>query len=319
MADDDDSPVATAEMCNYCFDVLFKKLRPSHDDDDDDDEVGTIPTKPRRQYTPPNVKCPLFVTWEKCQSPAPPPLLSKVSTSTSGITTPSAYSSATSRASSSIISDDDTSTHNTNSESDSSPPKTATAAAAYDLRGCIGTLAKRNLQQALSEFAITSALHDRRFDPISIHELPMLRVGVSLLVKYELCQDCFDWVVGVHGIIIKFGGNSNKNNNTGTEQYSATYLPEVAKDQSWNQKEAVVSLIRKAGYHGHITNELLSSIHCTRYQSSKFRVSYQEYVMTMHAGKDPLLNSADLMMAAIVAEEMSKKKGNNSKKFCVIM
>ena len=309
MADDDDSPVATAEMCNYCFDVLLKKLRSN------DDEVDTIPTKPRRQYTPPNVKCPLFVTWERCQSPIPPPLLSKVSTGTSGITTPSAYSSATSRASSSIISDDDTSAHNnTNGESDSSPPETATAAAAYDLRGCIGTLTKRNLQHALSEFAITSALHDRRFDPISIHELPMLRVGVSLLVKYEVCQDCLDWVVGVHGIIIKFGSN----NNTG-EQYSATYLPEVAKDQSWNQKEAVVSLIRKAGYHGHVTNELLSSIHCTRYQSSKFRVSYQDYVMMMHAGKDPLLNSADLMMAAIVAEEMAKKKGNNSKKFCVIM
>jgi hypothetical protein len=142
----------------------------------------------------------------------------------------------------------------------------------------------------------------------------MLRVGVSLLVKYEVCQDCLDWVVGVHGIIIKFGSN----NNTG-EQYSATYLPEVAKDQSWNQKEAVVSLIHKAGYHGHVTNELLSSIHCTRYQSSKFTVSYQDYDMMMHAGKDPLLNSADLMMAAIVAEEMTKKKGNNSKKFCVIM
>jgi hypothetical protein len=41
--------------------------------------------------------------------------------------------------------------------------------------------------------------------------------------------------------------------------------------------------------------------------------------MMMHAGKDPLLNSADLMMAAIVAEEMAKKKGNNSKKFCAIM
>lgn len=314
MANDDDSPVATAEMCTYCFDVLLNKLRPSHDDASND-EVDTTMSAPqqRRQYTPPNVKCPLFVTWEKCQSPIPPPLLSKVSTS--GITTPSAYSSATaSRASSSIISDDDTSTHNINSESDSSPPE-PTAAAAYDLRGCIGTLAKRNLQHALSEFAITSALHDRRFDPISIHELPMLRVGVSLLVKYEVCQDCLDWVVGVHGIIIKFGGN---NNNTG-EQYSATYLPEVAKDQSWNQKEAVVSLIRKAGYHGHVTNELLSSIHCTRYQSSKFRVSYQDYVMMMHAGKDPLLNSADLMMATIVAEEMAKKKGSDSNKFCAIM
>lgn len=293
----DDDITATAQMCTYCFDVLLQKLHPStsssgKSNDDDDDIISTSTT----QYNPPNVKCPLFVTWEKCQSilPHPPPLLSKVSSS-SGIVTPCSSTTA----SSSVITDDDTSTHNNNdtNNNDSSMP----ASTIYELRGCIGTLAPRQLQHALSEFAITSALHDGRFDPISLHELPFLRVGVSLLVNYEECQDCFDWIVGVHGIIIKFGGSNSSSSARGMEQHSATFLPEVAKEQSWSQKEAVLSLIRKAGYRGRITNDLLSQIQCTRYQSSKYRISYQEYIAERHNGKDPL-NRADFMAAAVAEE-----------------
>ncbi|EED93039.1 predicted protein, partial [Thalassiosira pseudonana CCMP1335] len=143
------------------------------------------------------------------------------------------------------------------------------------LSGCIGTLASKRINHALSEFTITSALRDRRFDPISLHELPLLRVGVSLLVKYEECSDCFDWKIGTHGIIIRFDTRKGRG---GDERYSATYLPEVAQEQRWNQEEAVVSLVRKAGFRGSITDELLSQIHCTRYQSSKYRMSYQQYV-----------------------------------------
>jgi uncharacterized protein (TIGR00296 family) len=287
----DDDIAATAQMCTYCFDVLLHKLHPSTSSSDESNDDDIISTTSTSQYTPPNVKCPLFVTWEKCQStPHPPPLLSKVSSS-SGIATPSSTT-----ASSSIITDDETSTHNDTNNHDSSTP----ASTVYELRGCIGTLAPRQLQHALSEFAITSALHDRRFDPISLHELPLLRVGVSLLVNYEECQDCFDWSVGVHGIIIKFAGSTRE-----MEQYSATFLPEVAKEQSWSQQETVLSLIRKAGYRGRITNDLLSQIQCTRYQSSKYRISYQEYIAERHGGKDPL-NRADFMAAA-VAEEVVRK------------
>ena len=171
----------------------------------------------------------------------------------------------------------------------------------------------RQLQHALEEFAITSALHDRRFDPISLHELPSLRVGVSLLIKYEECQDCLDWIVGVHGIIIKFGGGGSARG--GIEYYSATFLPEVAKQQTWSQQEAVLSLIRKAGYRGSITNDLLSQIQCTRYQSSKYRISYQEYIAERYGGNDPL-NSAELM-AAFVAEEVVRKSRVKHVKPCV--
>jgi hypothetical protein len=56
---------------------------------------------------------------------------------------------------------------------------------------------------------------------------------------------------------------------------------------SWNQHEALQSLIRKAGYDGPIQDELLARIRCTRYQSSKCRVTYQEYVN--HVDLDPSL------------------------------
>ena len=49
-----------------------------------------------------------------------------------------------------------------------------------------------------------SAFQDRRFEPIAAREVPSLRCSVSLLVCYETAAHAFDWVVGTHGILIKF-------------------------------------------------------------------------------------------------------------------
>jgi len=151
----------------------------------------------------------------------------------------------------------------------------------YTLRGCIGTLSPRNLKLAIGDYAITAALRDRRFDPITYHELPRLRVAVSLLVKYEECQHVHDWEVGLHGIIIQFTTSG-----VDGKIFSATYLPEVAIEQKWDQIQTVDSLIGKAGYTGLIDDGLLKRITCKKYQSSKFRVSYQEYVDKI--GFDPM-------------------------------
>ncbi len=141
----------------------------------------------------------------------------------------------------------------------------------WDLRGCIGTLSPASLRTALGEYAIISALQDSRFDPISLSELPTLRVSVSLLVNYEDCSHVHDWVVGQHGIIISFASDGSS--------YSATYLPEVAQEQGWSTVECVNSLIRKAGYRGIISDKLLSSIKTRRYTSHKSTVTYDEYKM----------------------------------------
>lgn len=153
----------------------------------------------------------------------------------------------------------------------------------WQLRGCIGTLSPRPLVQSVGEYALTSAFRDRRFYQISAEEVPNLRVAVSLLVHYEPCNDAYDWTVGVHGILIKFMVRSR--------DYSATYLPEVAKEQGWDQAAAIASLVQKAGYKGSLPKELIKTIHCTRYQSSKHKVDYQEFVEQYCQGRDPLMPS----------------------------
>lgn len=138
-----------------------------------------------------------------------------------------------------------------------------------DLRGCIGNLSPQPLTR-LKEYALTSALKDTRFDPMVPRELKDTTCAVSLLVNYEEARGWDDWTVGKHGIVINFGFTD------GTD-YSATYLPEVASEQRWTHKQAIDSLVRKAGYKGKVTKELRAAIQLTRYQSSKAALSYDEW------------------------------------------
>lgn len=148
----------------------------------------------------------------------------------------------------------------------------------FNLRGCIGTLSPQNLTTSVGDYALTSALKDRRFGPIRLEEIQQLRVAVSLLVQYEECPNCFDWTVGIHGIIIEF--------HDGDTTRSATYLPEVASEQGWDQQEAVLSLMRKSGYDGTVTHDMLRGVKTTRYQSSKYRLTYDEYTQLINC--DPV-------------------------------
>mmetsp|Transcript_8628 Transcript_8628/g.8762 ORF Transcript_8628/g.8762 Transcript_8628/m.8762 type:complete len:205 (+) Transcript_8628:226-840(+) len=141
------------------------------------------------------------------------------------------------------------------------------------LRGCIGTLSPKPLS-SLADFTHSSAFRDRRFEPLLEYEIASLEISVSLLVAYEDIEHYLDWEVGVHGILIEFEANNRK--------YSGTYLPEVALAQRWTQQEAIYSLIRKAGYQGAVTTEILNSIRVTRYQSSKASLSYEKYGKRFH-------------------------------------
>lgn len=147
------------------------------------------------------------------------------------------------------------------------------------LRGCIGNLAPQPLQAALPIYAIHSAVHDRRFAPITQKEVPHLSVSVSLLVEYETCQRWDDWSIGVHGVVIKFS--------TDGVDRSATFLPEVAAQQKWNHRQTIMALIQKAGApKGRVVD--LEALHCTRFQSSKCKVTYDEYAASrkLHQAKE---------------------------------
>ena len=112
-------------------------------------------------------------------------------------------------------------------------------------------------------------MKDDRFRPISLKEIKGLHVGISLLTDFEHVDDPLNWEVGKHGVEIDF---EHKN-----KQYSATFLPEVAEEQGWTQRETLKYLIEKSGYNGRL-DYVLEKIKTKRYQSAKVFLSYDEYV-----------------------------------------
>lgn len=135
------------------------------------------------------------------------------------------------------------------------------------LRGCIGSLTPRSLMD-IPKYTLKSAFEDKRFSPLTRKEIPFLQISISLLINFELVHQWNDWIIGLHGIMIEFTIDERT--------YNGTFLPEVAKEQNWDHKETVTSLVRKCGY----TNKQLkdfSIIKVTRYQSSKTRLTYDEY------------------------------------------
>ena len=141
-------------------------------------------------------------------------------------------------------------------------------AAHLQLRGCIGCLKPLPLASALKDYALTSALHDRRFPPMDVSELSMLQCTVQLLGHFEPCAT-YDWTIGVHGLTISFSDR-------GTAR-SAVYLPDVIPEQGWTQTQALDSLIRKSGCVQRITDELRSSLEVSRFVSTKCSMLYHRW------------------------------------------
>lgn len=137
------------------------------------------------------------------------------------------------------------------------------------LRGCIGTFEAQDLTTGLASYALTAALHDTRFRPISARELPTLQVAVTLLTDFEDADGPMDWELGTHGLRISF--------THGGRRYGATYLPDVASEQGWTKEETLVSLMRKAGWTGPKERWTDVPLKVTRYQGKKEALDYAEY------------------------------------------
>lgn len=108
----------------------------------------------------------------------------------------------------------------------------------YDkkLRGCIGTThARVPLYQEVWDMAISAALHDTRFNPIEVSELPKISLEISVLTKPEVVHSIENICLGTDGIMLHNG------------PHFAVYLPEVATDQGWNLEQTLASLSQKAG------------------------------------------------------------------------
>ncbi|XP_013418113.1 AMMECR1-like protein [Lingula anatina] len=143
------------------------------------------------------------------------------------------------------------------------------------LRGCIGTFSAMSLQSGLREYAVTSAVKDSRFSPVTKEEFARLHCSVSILTRFEEAADYLDWEVGAHGIRIEFLNEKG-------HKKTATYLPEVAPEQGWDRIQTIDSLLRKGGYKGSINNEVRKSITLTRYRSEKITICYNDYILYKH-------------------------------------
>jgi AMME syndrome candidate gene 1 protein len=251
-------PQATPEMCFHCFDVLVDVLEHRGKRVWTQSDLSNVPPF-AKDWKDLFVTCPIFVTWEQQRN--------KKKQSSYYRPAPRGGSSSSPLVSSSQQQQGIT-TNQTTRSSNTDPDE----ASSWQLRGCIGTLSPKQLVTAVGAYAQTSALNDGRFAPITSSEIASLRVGVSVLVKYEPCQHPYDWQVGVHGIILKLRLGD------GQPVLSATFLPEVAPQQNWNVSQTVEQLLQKAGYRGRLSREIFDRIDCTRYQSSKCKVTFDEYI-----------------------------------------
>ena len=142
---------------------------------------------------------------------------------------------------------------------------TWTTGKSRELRGCIGTFVSGELETQLPRFALVSALKDSRFDPISQKEIPSLNVEISLLLNFKKAKSALDWEIGKHGIEIKYNS------------HTATFLPEVAKEQKWDKHTTLQHLLLKAGVYEKV-NDIIDQIELTTYESITAEISYKEYL-----------------------------------------
>jgi AmmeMemoRadiSam system protein A len=96
-----------------------------------------------------------------------------------------------------------------------------------DLRGCIGQFtAESPLIETVAEMAKASSTGDPRFvgNRISVKELPLLDIEISVLSPLKKTDDPMSLRLGVDGIYIK------------RDFMSGCYLPQVATETGWSKE-----------------------------------------------------------------------------------
>jgi hypothetical protein len=108
------------------------------------------------------------------------------------------------------------------------------------LRGCMGSLvAEQPLGDAVASAAVSAAVRDPRFLPLTERELSAVHIDVSVLGPAIALGDPAAFRPGIDGIIVARDGRR------------ALLLPEVATDQGWGAREMLDAVCEKAGLEGH--------------------------------------------------------------------
>jgi pyruvate formate lyase activating enzyme len=105
------------------------------------------------------------------------------------------------------------------------------------LRGCIGQFEPdKPLYEVVIDMAISSALYDYRFSPLTKDEIDKVDIEISVLTPLRKINSIQEIELGKHGIYIKKGGRGG------------TFLPQVAKETGWTLEEFLGHCARdKAG------------------------------------------------------------------------
>jgi AmmeMemoRadiSam system protein A len=103
------------------------------------------------------------------------------------------------------------------------------------LRGCIGYIEPLfPLAETISRAAVAAALHDNRFAPVTLRELPQLSIEISVLSVPQAIRP-EDVIVGTHGLIVR------------SDRHSGLLLPQVASEYGWDRSTFLDHTCRKAG------------------------------------------------------------------------
>ena len=103
------------------------------------------------------------------------------------------------------------------------------------LRGCIGhVVGVAPLWRAVRDNAVAAAFEDPRFPPLTLDELPHVRIEISVLTP--LCTSAAeDVVVGYHGVLVERGASRG------------LLLPQVPVEFGWDRETFLDHTCRKAG------------------------------------------------------------------------
>ena len=104
-----------------------------------------------------------------------------------------------------------------------------------ELRGCRGEpFARRPLIESVTSMVIASATDDPRFPPVTIEEVPGLRIEINALTPIAPIR-IEEIEVGRHGLVITRGPQAG------------LLLPEVPVRYGWSAEEFLDALCEKAG------------------------------------------------------------------------
>jgi AmmeMemoRadiSam system protein A len=105
-----------------------------------------------------------------------------------------------------------------------------------ELRGCIGyILPVREFEELVVDAAVSAAIRDPRFDPLTEDEVGEIEIEVSVLSEPKRIENVSEVEVGKHGLIVRRG------------PFQGLLLPQVATEYNWDKLTFIRQTCIKAG------------------------------------------------------------------------